>query len=136
MTKKILLIFIILLISVGLFASDTELSGKEIAANGSLLTLSGTFEMEDDEWYLQTDVKLYIIHKGLDWYTEEIGFLPPEGKQVTIEGFVLENEVSPCTIFSENTSYAFRSSEGYPLWGGRGNRSNERTDGFSQGNRG
>ena len=136
MTKNTLIVLIILLISVGLFASDTELTGREIATNGSLLTLTGTFEIEDDEWYLQTENQLYIIHKGLDWYTEEIGFLPPSGKQVIIEGFVLENEISPCTILSENISYAFRSSEGYPLWGGRGNRSNERTDGYNQGNNG
>ena len=136
MTKKTLLILILLLIAVGLFASDTELSGREIATKGSLLTLTGTFEIEDDEWYLQTDDQLYIVHKGLDWYTEEIGFLPPTGKQVIIEGFVLKDEISPCTIVSENISYAFRSTEGYPLWGGRGNRSNERKDGYNQENRG
>ena len=125
-----------LFITAGVFASETELSGRDIAANGSLRILKGTFEIEDDEWYLQTDDQLYIVHKGLDWYTEEIGFLPPVGKQVIIEGFVLGDEISPCTIKVGNASYAFRSSEGYPLWGGRGNRSNERSDGYNQGRRG
>ena len=108
------------------FASDSELTGGEIASKGLVCTLEGTFEIEDSEWYLRTENQFYIVHKGPDWYTEEIGFLPPEGKQVVVEGFVLEDVISPCTISIKGTQYAFRSLEGYPLWGGRGNRSNER----------
>ena len=136
MTKKTFFILILLLITAGIFASETELSGRDIVSNGSLGIIKGTFEIEDDEWYLQTDDQLYIVHKGLDWYTEEIGFLPPVGEQVIIEGFIFKNQISPCIITSGNKPYAFRSSEGYPLWGGRGNRSNERTDGYNQENRG
>lgn len=126
MTKKTLSILIILLITTGLFASDSELTGKEIASKGSLCDIEGIFEIEDSEWYLRTDDKFYIIHKGPDWYTEEIGFLPPEGKQVTVQGFALGEVISPCTISIAGTQYAFRNQEGAPLWGGRGNRSNER----------
>jgi len=129
MTKKTLFIFSILLMTVGAFASDTDFSGRDISDKGSLLTMEGTFQIDDSEWYLQTKDQLYIVHKGLDWYTEEIGFFPQEGEQITINGFVLGDEISPCTILIGSTSYAFRDSEGSPLWGGRGNRSNERLDG-------
>ena len=94
-----------------IFASDSELTGRDIVNRGSLRTMEGTFEIEDTEWYLRTEEQFYIVHKGLDWYTEEIGFLPPVGKQVIIEGFVLEDEISPCTILSENISYAFNFSD-------------------------
>ena len=126
MTKKTLFILISILMATAVFASDSELTGREIASKGSIRILEGTFEIEDSEWYLRTEDQFYIVHKGPDWYTEEIGFLPPEGKQVLVEGFVLGDVISPCTITSKNTLYAFRSQEGYPLWGGRGNRSNER----------
>lgn len=121
MTKKILFILVGLLITAGIFASDHELTGREVAAKGSICTLEGAFEMEDGEWYLRIKDQTYAVHKGPDWYTEEIGFLPPEGKQVVIEGFVLDHVISPCTITIENTRYAFRSLEGQPLWSGRGN---------------
>jgi len=126
MTKKTLFILISLFIATGIFASESDLTGRDIVDRGSLRTMEGTFEIEDTEWYLRTEEQFYIVHKGLDWYTEEIGFLPTEGKQVIIEGFVFEDAISPCTITIENTRYAFRSKEGYPLWGGQGNRSNER----------
>ncbi len=126
MIKKALFILIGILMATAIFASDSELTGKDIAAEGTVNNLEGTFEIEDSEWYLRTENQLYIVHKGPDWYTEEIGFLPPEGQQVVVEGFVLGNTISPCTITSDNTLYAFRSSEGDPLWRGRGNRSNER----------
>ena len=126
MTKKTLFILISILMATAIFASDSELTGKDIAANGTINNLTGTFEIEDSEWYLRTEDQFYIVHKGPDWYTEEIGFLPPEGKQVVVEGFVLGDTISPCTITSNNTLYTFRNQEGFPLWGGRGNRSNER----------
>ncbi len=136
MTKKTLFILIILLITAGVFASDSELTGREIASKGSIRILEGTFEIEDSEWYLRTENNFYIVHKGPDWYTEEIGFLPPEGKLVVVEGFVLEEVISPCTITSKGTLYAFRSQDGDPLWGGRGNRSNERYPDDHEGERG
>ena len=128
MTKKTLFILLGLLITAGIFASDSELTGKDVAAKGSVRTLEGIFEMEDGEWYLRTKDRYYSIHKGPDWYTEEVGFIEPEGKQVVIEGFVLGHAISPCTITIEDTRYAFRSLEGQPLWSGRGNRSNSSSE--------
>ena len=132
MTRKILFILIGLLITAGIFASDHELTGRDIVAKGSVRILEGTFETEDGEWYLRIKDQSYAVHKGPDWYTEELGFLPPEGKQVVIEGFVLDNAISPCTITVEKTRYAFRSLEGRPLWSGRGNRQNDDRSGCEE----
>ena len=125
MTKKILFILVALLTTAGIFASDSDLTGRDVAEKGSVHTMKGVFEMEDGEWYLRIKDQSYEIHKGPDWYTEEIGFLPPEGKHAVVEGFVFDNAISPCTITIENTRYAFRNLEGQPLWSGRGNRQNE-----------
>ncbi|MCK5673038.1 MAG: hypothetical protein KAH95_06665 [Spirochaetales bacterium] len=118
MAKKTFLIFFILFMATGIFALDGEITGRDVVTKGALLTLEGIFEIEDAEWYLRTDDKRYSMHKGRDWYTEEIGFIPPEGEQVTIEGFVLEDQLSPCTITVNDTPYAFRTIEGFPLWSG------------------
>ena len=118
MAKKTFLIFFILFMTTGIFASDGEITGRDVVTKGTLLILEGKFETEDAEWYLRTKDQFYSIHKGRDWYIEEIDFIPPEGEQVLIEGFVLEDQISPCTITINNTPYAFRTIEGYPLWSG------------------
>ncbi len=123
MTKRILPILIGLLVTSGIFASDaSETTGREVAEQGHVCTLDGALELEDGEWYLRTEEQSYIVHKGPDWYPGEINFPEPEGKQATVQGFVLGDEISPCTITIGETQYVFRSLEGFPLWAGRGDR--------------
>ncbi|GAH58155.1 unnamed protein product [marine sediment metagenome] len=107
-----------------LTAFTADLKGKDIVNGGRLASLNGILRIEDEELYLDAEGKTYQIHKGPEWYSEEIGFSKTSGKTASIEGFLMADDISPVTISVEGKIYRFRDSYGLPLWAGRGNLSN------------
>ena len=131
MFKKIFMILIGTFLALTAFAAD--LKGKDIVNGGRLAALNGILRIEDEELYLDAEGKTYQIHKGPEWYSEEIGFSKTSGKTAVIEGFLMADDISPVTISVEGKIYRFRDSRGFPLWGGRGNLIN-RSDSKGYGN--
>ncbi len=126
MVKKITLILLGSLMTVGLYAHD--LTGKEVVEKGRYSVLSGTLKVDEDELYIDTDKGTYLIHIGPEWYAEEIGFPQTTGKSARVKGFVEDQDISPTTIAVDGKTYIFRDRSGRPGWGGRGNRDNRRDD--------
>lgn len=131
MFKKIFMILIGAFLALTAFTAD--LKGKDIVNGGRLVALNGILRIEDEELYLDAEGKTYQIHKGPEWYSEEIGFSKTSGKTASIEGFLMADDISPVTISVEGKIYRFRDSHGFPLWAGRGNLSN-RADSKGYGN--
>ena len=68
MVKKIVFVFVGILMTAGLFAHD--LQGKDVVEKGRYSVLSGTLKVDEDELYVATDEGTYLIHKGPEWYAE------------------------------------------------------------------
>lgn len=84
--KKALVMTVGICIAAGAFAHD--LTGRDVADHGELMTLTGVLRSDGNELYLKADGTTYLIHMGPDWYAEEIGFPAETGKAATISGFV------------------------------------------------
>ena len=126
MVKKIAFVLVGILVTAGLFAHD--LQGKDIVEKGHYRVLTGTLTVDDDELYIDAAEGIYLIHKGPEWYAEEIGFHIASGKSAKVKGFVEGQDISPATITVDGKIYTFRDSYGRPGWAGRGNRDNRRDE--------
>ena len=127
MIRKTLVVVVGVCIAFGAFAHD--LTGRDVADRGKLMTLSGIFESDDDELYLTADGKTYLIHIGPEWYAEKIGFLSVAERAktsgaATVRGFVYAEDISPVYIALDGKYFAFRHENRAPMWAGRGNRRN------------
>lgn len=121
--KNIITVFLIFLtITVSGFAHDSEdhLSGRDVVNNGNIESISGFLFIEDDEWAINSNNTIFLVHMGPSGYELEL----EEGEFVKIYGFVLDNEIAPITMQYKNTIIPFWSEDGIPSWSGNGDRQN------------
>ena len=125
MNKKVSTILLMVFVAAAWgFAHDLE--GKDIAAEGTIISVAGSLKVEEDELYLKTKEAVYLIHLGPEWYSEEIGFAKVDGRSAVIEGFAVSEEIAPVTILVDGNIYTYRQENGLPAWAGRGNRDNQK----------
>ena len=122
MTKKLMFVLFISVLSLGAYAHD--ITGSELASRGDIITLEGTLKVVDSECYLVSGSGEYLLHLGPEWYSEEIGFQEEDGQVVSVTGYVLGNDIAPVKISYGGKTFEFRNQDGIPLWSGRGRRQN------------
>ena len=123
--KKTLFLFIFLISVIFMSAAETgsRLTGKDIAEQGRIITVSGSFFEENGEWYLNSSEKentVYAVHVGNEDYAESIGFRVKNGDKADVEGFAVGNDIAACRIITGEKEYIFRDGEGIPAWRGNG----------------
>ena len=126
MKKHILLLTMALMFLsvIGISAADNN--GRDLLTLGEKKEISGTFLIEDDEWYLQSGNVKYLIHQGPDFYTDEIRFDVKQNDTIKVYGYVYKDEVTPVKISSKDKNFVFRDDAGRPEWSGRGQGRNRR----------
>lgn len=118
-TKIILVFVVILLVSISVFA---DIKGRDVMEKGQVSDVSGVLSNDGTEWYLNSSNKKMLIHLGPEFYRDEIGLKLEENKNVEINGFVYQDEISPIAVKYDGKEYIFRDQYGRPAWSGRGNR--------------
>jgi hypothetical protein len=98
----------------------SERTGRDVADVGNLATLSGTLENDGTEWYLSNADGRFLLHLGNAGFVEQTGMELEDGGTAVVKGLVDADEVSVVTLQFEGKTYAFRTSDGLPLWGGGG----------------
>jgi hypothetical protein len=98
----------------------SERTGRDVADVGNLATLSGTLESDGTEWFLSTADGRFLLHLGNAGFVEQTGLELEDGGTAVVKGLVDADEVSVVTLQFEGKTYAFRTSDGLPLWGGGG----------------
>jgi len=87
---------------------------------GELLTLSGTLDERDGEWYLRTSEGSYQLGFGPSTFRDAAGIALVEGAQAEVRGHMIEEgEISVVTCQTGGELYAFRTEDGVPMWSGR-----------------
>lgn len=120
MKRTFLLIGILLLLFVSSALIFAELKGRDLTTKGEIKTLTGVVKIENSEWYLLSENNKYLVHKGPEFYLEEIGLKINENNNITINGYVFNNEITPIRVTLDMIDYSFRDNSGRPLWAGRG----------------
>ncbi len=121
-----LIIAIVALVGTSAFSQVNGMYGRQIAAEGRIETVQGTLGLDGNEWILNVGNIAYNLHLGR--YGHEPDLALNEGTSAVVEGFVMERGIAPVSILTEGQELAFWHEDGYPLWAGRG----ARTEGFSQ----
>ncbi len=98
----------------------SERTGRDVADVGNLATLSGTLESDGTEWFLSNTDGRFLLHLGNAGFIEQTGLQLEDGGTAVVKGLVDADEVSVVTLQFEGKTYAFRTSDGLPLWGGGG----------------
>ena len=113
--KKMSLLIIVFL-TITFLAADSDLTGKEVAANGKFMQTSGLSRIVDDELCVENETGLYQLHLGPEEYREMIGFQQTEGVFISVKGYFFNDHVAPQTIFINEAEYIFRDNYGKPMW--------------------
>lgn len=124
--RLFLIITVVALAATSAFAQVNGMYGRQIAADGTVDTFRGTLGLDGNEWILNVGSIAYNLHLGR--YGHEPDLALNDGASAVVEGFVMERGIAPVSILTEGEELAFWHEDGYPLWAGRGNR----TEGFSQ----
>jgi hypothetical protein len=117
-TMVVLMVLAAMVATVPLFA----MTGRDVAAEGRLATLSGDLLSEDNEWFLVAPDGRYEIHLGPLGHEGTLPFA--DGTAATLRGFVLPEHIAPITVSADGQSFEFWHEERYPLWAGSGDRKN------------
>lgn len=120
MKKAFLLIGILVLLFVSSTSIFADLRGRDLTTKGEIKTFTGVVKIENSEWYLLSGNNKYLVHKGPEFYLEEIGIIINENDTISVNGYVVNNEITPIKITSNQKDYSFRDNSGRPLWAGRG----------------
>ncbi len=120
MKRTFLLIGILVLLFVSSALIFADLRGRDLTLKGEIKTLTGVVKIENSEWYLLSGNNKYLVHKGPEFYLEEIGLNINENDRIAVNGYVFENEITPVKITVNQKDYSFRDNSGRPLWAGRG----------------
>ena len=123
--KKTLFLFILMssVIFIGAAETGGRLTGKDIADQGRVIKVTGSFFEENGEWYLNTSEKdnvVYAVHIGNEDYAESIGFRVKNGDRADVEGFAVGSDIAACRIITSEKEYIFRDKDGIPAWRGNG----------------
>lgn len=121
-----LTVSIVALFATSAFAQVNGLYGRQIAAASEVETFRGTLGLDRNEWILNVGNITYNLHLGRFGHEPDLAL--SEGASAVVEGFVLERGIAPISILTEGQELTFWHEDGYPLWAGRG----ARTEGFSQ----
>ncbi len=116
-------------VGVGLAAGLAALTGSEIAESGARIDLEGKLFLEDGEWHLECDGKIYELHLGNYGAAYPDGIALREGAIAQVRGFAEGFDVAVITISSEGRTYELRDEYGRPAWAGRGRGRNARMEG-------
>jgi hypothetical protein len=91
----------------------------------ALKTVKGTLAEERGLWELDTGKATYLLHFGNWDYLAGTGIPLGDGKAISVEGSVFDDDIVVFTANLEGKTYAFRDKNGVPLWtkyGGRAGR--------------
>ena len=121
-----LIITLVALAGTSAFAQVNGMYGRQIAADGTVETFRGTLGLDGNEWILNVGNIAYNLHLGRFGHDPDLAL--NEGSSAVVEGFVMERGIAPVSIMTEGEEITFWHEDGYPLWAGRGTR----TEGFSQ----
>jgi hypothetical protein len=113
--KKALFAGVLLAAAAAAFAQPT---GRDIAGSGRITTISGRLIEQDDELYLVTGDGKVLLHLGPEWYRDEIRFPARARGEATVEGYLDKLDMAPARVTFGGRTYAFRDSDGQPLWRG------------------
>lgn len=123
-------VFALIIVTIALVGcSDTDRQAEragggarswEVADHSDLQVIEGTLTYGDPEWILKTESQNYILGLGNPDYIESTGLELEEDEEVTVNGYINEDEISVISLTSDGVEYAFRSEDGVPLWSGRG----------------
>jgi len=87
---------------------------------GEVLTLSGTLDDRNGEWYLRTDNGSYLLGLGPSSYRDAAGISLVEGAAAEVRGQLTDDgEIAVLTCATGGELYAFRTEDGVPMWSGR-----------------
>jgi hypothetical protein len=105
---------------------------------GTLGTMKGTLGEENGEWILEAGKKTYLLHFGNRAYLAGTGMPLKDGKEITVEGSVLDDDIIVFNATLDGKTYGFRDKSGVPLWAQDGERFRRRPgDGeYGRGRRG
>jgi hypothetical protein len=103
-------------------ANAVENDRRSVVETGELLSLAGSLESRDSEWYLNEEGSRYALRLGNARYVESIGIRLQEGAEVQVRGFAEDGEVAVVSILMDGRRFDFRNEDGTPLWAGRGRR--------------
>jgi hypothetical protein len=121
MGKKTLIILVALFVAATIVYADLP-RGRDIVETGEIISLDGTLVSSQPEWYVDTEEGRYQLHLGNKDYLSSTGADLTEGASVTVEGWVNERNIAVYRMTLGESTYAFRSEDGIPLWSGRGER--------------
>ncbi len=107
------------LVVLAAFAGDAVL-GRDVARDGSIVTLSGSLLYEMDDWMLSTDDGRYELHMGPYGHDESLPLVA--GADAWVRGFAIPGHVAPIQIETAGRRLSFWHQGRYPLWAGSGER--------------
>lgn len=117
--KLFALVVLIIAASSGRLFAESEIKGKDVVADGTVQTLSGTLKADGGhEWLLVTAKETYELHLGPEKYRESKKFSLTEGLEAEVKGFVFEKHIAPITIKAGNASIVLRDEGGKAAWAG------------------
>ncbi|NLM00990.1 MAG: hypothetical protein GX220_06000 [Treponema sp.] len=127
-TKIIVMFSVLAFLGAGLFAHDV--TGSDIVDLGKFQTVSGILKSVDGEWMLETaGKKVYDIHLGNYETVFPQGLGLQEGKEATVTGYALNDDIAVCQIKTGGSAYTLRDeTTGRPVWAEKGNRKNQKTE--------
>src|SRR4030042_4053727 len=107
MNRKIILIAAAVFILAASFSAfaEGEVKGRNLVDKGKIAILEGKFKVENDERYLESNNKKYQIHKGPEFYQDEIGIKIAVNTDIKVTGYVYENGITPVKITVGNKDY-------------------------------
>jgi len=114
-------IVIALLAVVAVSAGEAEeLTGSDVARQGTLTTLSGTLLSESGEWYLVVGTTRYEIHLGQ--LGDKADTVLKSGSTVTVSAFAMDIHLAPVVIDMGGVKFTVWNPDRRPSWAGMGNR--------------
>ena len=124
-TTRVLVLSILLIGSAaaGVFAAGQV--GREVVAQGTVGTVTGTLVYQDSEWFIDTEDGLFLVHLGNHDFVDGTGMELSEGDEATVYGFIAGQDISAVNVTIGSGVFSFRSEDGFPLWAGSGRMRNQ-----------
>lgn len=108
--------------TLGVYAGNSNLVGRDVVRDGALSSESGTLDYRDQEWFLDTGDASYQLMMGRYGHTLDLPY--EEGAEAEVEGFSMKDYMTPISVETAGEELEFWHRDRYPLWAGEGERRN------------